>query len=208
MIQRSGTTQHLVVYGAGDHGLVVAEAAEAAGHIVAGFVDDALERGHIWGWWQVLADDAAAAEQSPFIVAIGANEARQTLTYQLQGEHRASTSIIHPTAWVSLSAEIGDGVFIGPQAVVHSEAIVEAGAIINSSAVVEHHNRIRAFSHVAPGVVLGGRCEVGEKALVGLGARVLPDRAVGAEATVGAGGLVDRDVAAQQTVMGLPARVT
>ena len=47
---------------------------------------------------------------------------------------------------------------------------------------------------------------VGDGAMVGLGARVLPGVTIGAGATVGAGAVVIRDVEAGSTVVGVPAR--
>jgi len=199
-------TPKLVIYGAGDQGLVVAEAAEASGFTITGFVDDYRDAETVVGWWQVLDLNEAAAEANAWIVGIGDNHDRQRLHDQLVRASRALTSVIHPTAWVSLSAIVSDGVFVGPQAVIHSEAAIESGAIVNSAAVIEHHNRIGAFAHIAPGVMLGGRCEIGENALVGLGARVLPGCSIGAGATVGAGALVRAHVEPGQTVTGVPAK--
>jgi sugar O-acyltransferase (sialic acid O-acetyltransferase NeuD family) len=206
MIQSYEQTPQLAVYGAGDHGLVVAETAQAAGYTITGFVDDTVEVGTLVGWWRVLSSDAAVLSEVLSIVGVGDNATRRAMSDRLYSHHRELASAIHPTAWVSLSTTVGDGVFIGPQAVIHAEATVETGAIINSGAVVEHHNQIGAFSHIAPGAVLGGRCEIGENALVGLGARVLPNCSVGADAIVAAGAVVDRDVPPSQRVMGVPAR--
>jgi acetyltransferase-like isoleucine patch superfamily enzyme len=59
---------------------------------------------------------------------------------------------------------------------------------------------------VAPGVRLGGDVEVGEGALIGIGAVVLPGKKIGAWAVVGAGAVVTKDVAPNATVVGVPAR--
>jgi UDP-N-acetylbacillosamine N-acetyltransferase len=195
-----------VVYGGGDHGLVVAEAAEAAGFMISGFLDDNLASGQVIGWWEVLNPNDQPTDRVGVIIGIGDNTTRQQLASQLKETGLELVSVIHPTAWVSLSATVGEGVFVGPQAVVHNEASVAKGAIVNSGAIVEHHNQLGAFAHVAPGAVLGGRCEVGPGSLIGVGARVLPRRTIGEGATVGAGAVVDRDVPAYQTVAGVPAR--
>ena len=57
-----------------------------------------------------------------------------------------------------------------------------------------------------PGAVLAGDVQVGDSALIGLGVRVMPGRAVGAGSVVGAGALVTRDAPAGTTVLGFPAR--
>jgi sugar O-acyltransferase (sialic acid O-acetyltransferase NeuD family) len=206
LIQSSSQKPGLVIYGAGDQGLVVAEAGSAAGFGIVGFVDDTVAPGEVLGWWRVLPPEAEELGDAAFIVGVGENTQRRVLTDHLLERDRALISVIHPSAWVSLSASVEAGVFVGPQAVIHAEARIERGAIVNSGAVVEHHNQIGAFAHVGPGAVLGGRCEVGEAALIGLGARVLPGRTVGGEATVAAGAVVVDDVTPGHTVTGVPAR--
>ena len=47
---------------------------------------------------------------------------------------------------------------------------------------------------------------VGEGALVGIGASVVPDRSVGDWAVVGAGAVVTRNFPAHTTVVGVPAK--
>jgi len=115
-------------------------------------------------------------------------------------------TLVHPTAYVSPTAEIGQGVYIGPKAVVHAFANVGNHAIINSGAIVEHECVIGENSHIAPGAVLGGNVRVGRDTLVGIGSRVLPGIQVGAGATVGGGATVVRTVVAGTTVVGVPAR--
>ena len=48
---------------------------------------------------------------------------------------------------------------------------------------------------------------VGEGALVGIGANVIPERTIGAWSVVGAGATVIEDVPERATVVGVPARV-
>lgn len=206
MIQSSPQSPKLTIYGAGDHGLVVAEAGEAAGFAIAGFIDDTATPGQVVGWWYVLEPQTAELAGSSLIVGIGDNATRRDLLDELARDNQQLTSVIHPSAWVSLSASVDTGVFVGPQAVVHSEAALARGVIVNSAATVEHHNRIEAAAHIAPGAVLGGRCHVSEGALIGIGARVLPGRTIGAGATVAAGAVVTENVADGETVTGVPAK--
>jgi acetyltransferase-like isoleucine patch superfamily enzyme len=54
---------------------------------------------------------------------------------------------------------------------------------------------------------MGGEVEVGEGALIGIGATVMPGKRVGAWSIVGAGALVNRDIPECSVVVGVPARV-
>ncbi len=197
------TRRRLLVFGASGHGLVVAEAAAASGWEVAGFCDDGVESGVRIGVWEVLEPSAADDPDLAVIVAIGVNATRRKVAARLEGRLE---SVVHPSAVVSPSATVGNGVFVGPRAVVHAEAEVGPGAIVNTAAVVEHHVRIGAFAHIAPGAVLTGAVEVGEETLVGANAVVAPGCKVGSGATVGAGATVIRAVDDGATVVGVPAR--
>ncbi|MCC6661816.1 MAG: NeuD/PglB/VioB family sugar acetyltransferase [Phycisphaerales bacterium] len=198
----------LVLIGGGGHALVVADAALAAGHTIAGFLDDdpraPLATGHpsasrLGG----LADVAAIAGRR-WIMALGAIPLRDRALGRLPRD--GATSVVHPSAVVAASAPLGAGTFVAPGAVVHTRARVEPHAIINTGAIVEHECRIGHNAHVAPGAVLGGRSRVGAGTLVGLGARVLPNLSIGVGCTVGAGAVVVRDVPDGVTVAGVPAR--
>ncbi|MEM1210849.1 MAG: NeuD/PglB/VioB family sugar acetyltransferase [Planctomycetota bacterium] len=195
----------LVVYGAGGHGRVVAEAAEAAGVSVVGFIDDRppvamLERGLI------VEADQADVVASPMVVGVGDNATRRRLSEAASDREAGFDRVVHPQACVSPSAELETNVFVGPLAMVHTDARVDRGVIINRGAVVEHDVVLRGYVHVAPGAVLGGGVAAEEGALVGLGARVLPGVRIGAWAVVGAGAVVTRDVGEGEIVRGVPAR--
>lgn len=195
----------IYVCGAGGHGVVVAEAAEAAGLRVLGFLDDVPSIESI-GKWPVRAVPAADAGAEGVIVAIGDNMARRRITSDIVQSGLRLVSVIHPTAHVSPSALIGQGVYIGPQAVINAQARVENGVIINSGAIVEHHVVVGAFANLGPGAVLAGRVQVGALAMIGAGAAVKPDIRIGDDCKVGVGAAVVADVEHGRTVAGVPAR--
>ena len=200
------TSRPLIVYGAGGHGLVVAEAAAAAGWSVMGFLDDREPPTTRIGPWSVLQPAALEAEDVHVVVAVGDNADRRRLCLGLIQRDRLLSSVIHPNSSVSGSAVIARGVFIGAAAVVNAEARLDDGAIVNSAAVVEHHCRVHSYAHVAPGAVLAGGASVLDLATVGAGATVLPNITIGAAAIVGAGAAVVERVGEGQTVAGVPAR--
>lgn len=202
----------VVLIGGGGHALVIAEAAQFAGVDVVGFLDDdpsaavtRLPRGPVH---VAPLNDLPRIADRRWILSIGNVELRAEMLGELEQLElsRQAISIIHPSAFVSPSAQIGQGVYVGPRAIVHSNARVQDHAIINSGAIVEHDCVIGYNAHVAPGAVLGGGVRIGISALVGLGARVLPLLSVGDHAVVGAGAVVVKAVTDWQRVAGVPAR--
>jgi UDP-N-acetylbacillosamine N-acetyltransferase len=195
----------LIIYGAGGHGLVVGDAATAAGWQVCGYVD-ANPKVKGCGPWPLLDANVPGHPDAAAVVAIGDNDHRRLLCQQLAQQGRVLATVVHPRACVSALAVLGRGVYVGPGAIINAEAQVGDGVIINSGAIVEHHCRIGPYAHIAPGAALGGNVRIGTLTLVGLGARVLPVVCIGANCTIGAGAVVIRDVGDHHTLAGVPAR--
>lgn len=197
--------EHIILIGGGGHALVVAETATLAGHTLIGFVDDdpqaLIGRLGICRRLGTLADLAGLT--GPRVLCVGDVAVRARIAARVDLSNAAT--VIHPRAFVSPSALLGRGVFVGPGAVVHTRARIGEHAIVNSGAIVEHECVIGAHTHVAPGAVLGGNVSVGPGTLIGLGSRVLPGVTIGNGVTVGAGAVVVRDVRDDATVKGVPA---
>ncbi len=202
-----GGQRSLLVYGAGGHGVVVAEAAAAAGWRVVGFIDDDARTHRVLDW-PVSAPDSMGGHEAEVevVIAVGDNPTRHRLGDQLESQGRSLATVVHPTAWVSPSAQLGRGVFIAPQAVVHSRAGVGHGAIVNTGAIVEHDTVIGDYAHVGPNAAVGALAVVGTRTLIGLGASVRSGTTIGDRCTVGVGAAVVSDVADGLTVVGVPAR--
>ena len=91
-------------------------------------------------------------------------------------------------------------------AAINTGSIIGPNVIVNTGATIDHHTRIDAHAHIAPGVHLGGAVIVEEGALLGIGSSVIPNCTIGAWSTVGAGAVVLDDVPPHTTVVGVPAK--
>ncbi|MEM9065794.1 MAG: acetyltransferase [Planctomycetota bacterium] len=205
----------LVIIAGGRHALIVAEAAQLANIELSGYLDDDSSAGiRVVGspvnWLGPLREFDSIGE-SAYIIALGKIHIRREVIDLIdganhEGSSHAALTIVHPTAFVSPSAELGTGVYVGPQAVVNSRAKIGDHAIINTGAIVEHDCVVGENSHIAPGAVMGGDVTIGRDTLIGVGARMIPHVSVGHESIVGAGAVVVRDVPDEAVVMGVPAR--
>lgn len=202
----------VAIVGAGGLARVIAEAIDSRGeHEVAGFLDDRA-RGRFCGA-PVLGKLAAlrglkARGIGGVALALGDGflELRLRLIAAIRATGLAPIKVIHPTAWVSPTAQVGAGSYVGPLSVIHTGARIGAFCVIWSGCVVEHDNRVGENAFLAPGVTTAGYAEIGRDAFLGTGATVLRCR-VGRMATVGAASLVRTGVAPRSIVMGVPARV-
>ncbi len=211
-----------LIVGAGGHGRVVLEIAQAAGAAVGsapgsslrciGFVDANPELvGTTVGGVPVLAGPhqlpRLKSQASHAIVGIGDNISRQAYARRLTELGFTLITLVHPRAVVSPSARLGKNVVVCAGSVVGTEARVADSAIINTSAVVDHECEVGEAAHICPGVALAGRVRVGALATVGTGSSVIPCRQIGASAVIGAGTVVIVDIPAGATAVGVPSRI-
>ena len=195
----------LAVLGAGGHGRVVAESAAAAGWDVDFFDDaqtDTVDGRRVIGKLEA----ALSTPRNGVIVALGNNRLRLDWINRLRAAGSVLATIIDPTAMVSPSAEIGEGSFLARGAVVSTGARIGRGCIVNTAATVDHDCRLADGVHLSPGVHLSGSVTVGACSWLGTGVSVSNNISIGDDVIVGIGGAVIRNVASNQTVVGVPAR--
>ena len=141
------------------------------------------------------------------VVAIGgANGQDRTNCYELMMTMGLqSKKVVHPSAVIANSAELGAGAQILGGAFVGSATKLGDYCIVNSGAMVDHDCLLGRGVHVAPGAVVTGEIEVGDFAFIGANATVLPGCKIGANVIVGAGSVVTHDIPNGVTVVGSPA---
>ena len=199
----------LAIAGAGGHGRVVADLATLCGWTPVFFDDTLLPQAAVLSWTcqgSTAALIERAAEFDGLIVAIGNNATRLSLSMELQRAGGHLATLLHPSAVVSKHARLGLGSVVMPNAVIMTGAELGNAVIINTAASVDHDCRVGDGVHVSPGARLCGGVVVGDLAWIGAGATVIPAICIGASAVVGAGSVVIRQVEANVTVTGNPAR--
>ncbi len=203
----------LLIFGAGGHGKVVADAVCLSEEFeLAGFVDDEPSRaGTQFFGSSVLgtrADLVRLREDGIeyAIPALGDNALRLSSIQILENAGMIPVVIVHPSAVVASSVQLKRGTFVAAGAVINPACVIGRACIVNTGATVDHDCRIANGVHIAPGVHLCGEVHVGERSLIGVGASVLPGVQIGNDCRIGGGAAVTENVAHSLTVVGVPAR--
>lgn len=208
------TARPVVVVGAGGHGQVLADALQAAGVSVLGFVDPSAVAGDRVAGLPVFGGDAWLSLDGGYDLVNGlggSGEARsrgrrRAVQQALEATGFRFIGVRHPSALVSRGADVGPGVQLMAGCVVQTGARIGSGAIINTGAIVEHGCQIGDFSHCATGAILCGDVSVGEDAHIGAGAVVRQGVALECGVVVGAGAVVLRSEPGSGPLVGVPAR--
>lgn len=198
---------NLLIVGAGGHGRVVADTAEALGYGDISFFDQNWPEQERNLRWPIIGKEITQlANGRNVFVGVGANSARVKLIGDMKRMSARLPTLVHPTAYVSSHSVVGEGCYVGPQAVVNAGSALGFGVIINTGASVDHDCNLAFGVHVSPGARLAGGVTVGLESWVGIGACVREGIQIGERVMVGAGAVVVSHVDDNACVIGIPAR--
>jgi sugar O-acyltransferase (sialic acid O-acetyltransferase NeuD family) len=142
-----------------------------------------------------------------FFCAIGDNRARAEMVQRALKFGWRPATLVHPSAIIEKTAEIGAGSCIAPAVVISCKARVGAHVVVDAHVSVGHNAVLMDFCEVFSGARINGNCQVGEYALIGCNATLLPGTLVGNRAVVGANSVARGWVEPDTTIFGVPARI-
>ena len=202
-MQRTGLDDDLrvAIVGAGGYGRSALDVLIASGSEgwILGFYDDAHAslapkvRG-----FPVLGDigmlkSMLSVEQVHVIVAITDNVARLRIANSLRNLGGKFATAIHPGAYLSEQASVGDGSVVSAGAVINPDAAVGSHCFLGPGSVVDRDAVVGAGVWLSAGAVVGAGSRVGARSLLGYNASVGRKVSVESDATVGASCHVSED---------------
>jgi UDP-perosamine 4-acetyltransferase len=207
----------LVIVGAGGHARVLAEIVYLSKQFqLVGFTDPDLKlkgmkifNAPVLGPDEILPNLRSQGVKNA-IIGVGSsgnNHPRSLLFEEIIRIGFDPACLIHPTAVLSSTVEIGRGVAVMARAVVNLNARLGDNVIINTGAIVEHDCVLGDHVHVASGACLAGGVRVGPKSHVGVAASSIQNISIGAECLVGGGAAVVGDIPDHSVALGVPARI-
>ena len=205
----------IVIFGAGGLAREVAFVIEdinreQAEWNILGFVEHSPDRvGAAVGKYKVYCTEEQLLEME-VAAAIGIGTPSTIAKIADRFRHRSNITfpnLVHPrTIWDRERIQIGAGNVICGGNIFTTDISIGSFNFFNLSCTYGHDARIDDCCVFNPGVNVSGGVEIGSRCLVGTGAKILQYLTVGEDATVGAGSVVTKNVPANTTVVGVPAK--
>ncbi|MCF8019079.1 MAG: PglB [Vallitaleaceae bacterium] len=149
--------KNLIILGAGGHGRVVKEAAEAMNVFdKIDFLDDNSEM----AIGKLNAISEISKEYKYAFVAIGSNELRMEWIKRIEELGYILPVLIHPRAIVSPSASVYPGTIVTMGALVQTNVVIEKGCIVGSGTIIDHDSFIGYGTHIDSGAIVKSNCIV------------------------------------------------
>lgn len=207
-------TKPIFIVGAGGLGLEMwAMLMSFPEYTAKGFYDDQIEKGAVVHGLVCLGtiNDLSAIQHKTFvIIAIGEPSTKKLVIEKIRtNKHIHFPIFIHPTAILLNEKEIkiGQGSIITAGVILTTNIQIGDFVLINLNSTIGHHVQVYNFTSIMPGVNVAGKVSIDEAVLIGSGANVLNGLTIGSQAKVGSGAVVTKDVEANQTVIGIPAKL-
>lgn len=206
---KSTLKKPVAIVGYSGHAYVIIDIFLNAGRLVTAYCDSEEKASNPFHL-NYLGKEAESLDQLKsfdFFACVGHNGIREKIHTQLAQFLGNPINAIHPTAVISASSRMGDGVMIAANVTVNPLVEIGRGVILNTSSSIDHECIIGDFTHVAPGAVLCGNVTIGRSAFIGAGSVVRQGIHIGNNVVIGAGSVVVKDVPDNTTVIGNPAKV-
>jgi len=146
-------------------------------------------------------------KEKQFALTMGDNKLRSDMATKIRFLGGFTPNLIHPKAFISPTATLGNGCFIHFNAVLWTKSTIGSDCVISPNAIIAHHASIQDGCSVASFSVVGAYCKIGKRALFGVNAIVLPKAlTLGDDCIIGAKANVTKSYYNNCVLVGNPAR--
>ncbi|MHA2244553.1 MAG: acetyltransferase [Candidatus Hodarchaeales archaeon] len=154
-------------------------------------------------------DSASQYKDSYFVNGIGSPQnfwKKQKIISTTNISEKRFETIIHPSASVSTTAEIGKGTVIFQNVTINSNVKVGENVIILPNTVISHNDKIGDYTCIASGVCVSGNVSIGQSCYLGTNSAIIGKVNIGNYSLIGMGSVVLNDVSENSIFIGNPAK--
>lgn len=205
--------KNIVIIGAGGFGREVAWLIEDINRVnpewnIVGFVDDNENiQGKEINGYKVVGNIDWLKDQDLYVVsAIGNPINKKKVVKRLEGSKNKYPILIHPSVIYSSIVEFGEGAIICAGNIISVNIKIGKHVIVNFDCTIGHDAILDDFTTVLPSVNVSGNVTVEECVSVGTGTAIIQGVTIGANTIIGAGAVVVKDLPANCTAVGAPAK--
>ena len=139
-------------------------------------------------------------ENVVYLMAIANSSIRKSIIeiFKLKGAN--FIGLIHPTALVSNSARIGEGVVISHNVSIGPKVVLGDFNVLNSRCTIGHDSIIGHYNFISPQVAIGGNTKIGDENLLGTNSCTIPSTQIGNNNKITAGMVVDKSIKDNETI--------
>ncbi len=206
---KSTLKKPVAIVGYSGHAYVIIDILLSAGRLVTAYCDSDEKEFNPYHleYLGKESDVINKLKKFDFFACVGHNGIREKIHTNLSQFLGNPINAIHPSAVISSSVKMSDGIMIAANATLNPLVEIGRGVICNTSTSIDHECIIGDFSHIAPGVVLCGNVTIGRSSFIGANSVIRQGVTVGNNVIIGAGTVVVKDIPDGMTVVGNPARL-
>lgn len=203
----------IVIIGAGGFGREVAWLIESINKVsnewnIIGFVDDneSIQGKEINGY-KVVGNVEWLKQQEVYVVsAIADPMAKKKVMEKIKDSKNSYPILIHPSVICSDRVKIGEGSIICAGNIITVNIEIGKHVIINLDCTIGHDAILGDYTTVLPSVNVSGFVKTEECVNIGTGSAIIQGVTVGKNSIIGAGAVVVKDLPANCTAVGIPAK--
>lgn len=140
------------------------------------------------------------------LICVGDPAARYRLFHEHDGRFSRWATVIHPTAAIMPSAQVGEGTIVAPNTYIGPLAKIGPNVLINVGASVGHDAEIGHSSVICPQAAINGFAACGVGTFIGAAATMNPSSSLGPFSKLSAGSVFSGKVAEGFLLHGNPAK--
>ena len=171
---------------------------------VKGFLDDDKSSYNHYGFYEPYLgkiEDHNIDTETFYLMGIANLAYKERIIEDFIKKGAKFTGLIHPTAIISPSCEIGEGTVISHNASVGAKVKIGKFNMLNSRCTIGHDTQIGDYNFISPQVAISGNTKIGNGNLIGTNACTIPGITIGNYNKIAAGMVVYKPIESNETVM-------